>query len=77
METAVSIHIHDLQQLSMEQLRQCYRALFEEDHPTKHRDVLVRRIAWRLHWSATTPKQQAFPCNRFTIDRWHVPRSRW
>src|SRR5581483_5839689 len=48
METTLSNNIDELQQLSMEQLRRRYRELFEEDHPTTHRNVLVRRIAWRL-----------------------------
>ena len=48
METTLSNNIDELQQLSLEQLRRRYRELFEEDHPTTHRDVLVRRIAWRL-----------------------------
>jgi hypothetical protein len=48
METTLSDNVSELQQLSMEQLRRRYRELFEEDHPTTHRDVLVRRIAWRL-----------------------------
>jgi hypothetical protein len=48
METTLSNNIDELQQLSIEQLRRRYRELFEEDHPTTHRNVLVRRIAWRL-----------------------------
>ena len=47
METALSEAINNLKTLGIERLRSEYRQLFGEDHPTRHRDILVRRIAWR------------------------------
>ena len=48
MESTVSDHIEALKGLSIAQLRTRYRELFGEDHTTTHRQVLVRRIAWRV-----------------------------
>ena len=48
METTLTETIDNLKKLRIDQLRSEYRQLFDEEHPTKHRDILVRRIAWRL-----------------------------
>jgi hypothetical protein len=46
--TTLADRLEQLKTLNMEQLRIRYRQLFGEDHPTKHRQVLIRHIAWRL-----------------------------
>jgi hypothetical protein len=48
METTLSFSIEELKLLSIERLRARYRQLFGEEHTTKDRNVLVRRMAWRL-----------------------------
>ncbi len=48
MENTLSETIDTLKGLSIGQLQMRYRQLFGEEHPTRHRDILVRRIAWRL-----------------------------
>jgi hypothetical protein len=48
MENTLSETIDTLKALSIGQLQMQYRQLFGEEHPTRHRDILVRRIAWRL-----------------------------
>ena len=48
MDEALYREIEQLQEMRMEELRQRYREVFGEESRTKHKQHLVRRIAWRL-----------------------------
>jgi DUF2924 family protein len=48
MDEALYREIEQLQEMRMEELRQRYREVFGEQSRTKHKQHLVRRIAWRL-----------------------------
>jgi hypothetical protein len=48
METTIADNIENLKTLSIDQLRIRYRQLFGEEHTTRRRDVMMRRMAWRM-----------------------------
>lgn len=48
MEEAVWVALERLQRMPIEQLRARYREVFGEECRSKHKQHLVRRIAWRL-----------------------------
>ena len=48
MDTAVLTEIESLRRAGMADLRKKYREVFQEETRCKHREHLLRRIAWRL-----------------------------
>lgn len=48
MDNAVLMEIEKLRRASLASLREKFREVFQEEARTRHREHLVRRIAWRL-----------------------------
>ena len=48
MDNAVLMEIESLRRATLAALREKYREVFQEETPSRHREHLFQRIAWRL-----------------------------
>src|SRR5687767_16001918 len=52
MNDAVRLQIEEIQSMTVRQLRDKYRDVFQEESRSNHRQFLIRRIGWRLQANA-------------------------
>jgi hypothetical protein len=52
MNDSIRAQIEEIQRMTVRQLREKYREVFQEESRSNHRQFLIRKIAWRLQANA-------------------------